>query len=245
LGKKYQLQNFEGGFYLERAIRTALFNAHKNKVVPIIIVVTDNIENAIVEKDFSDFKFAFPEYDCFYNLNASNELQIHSLVQNPMKHLPAGTAYTFENEVLALQLTDNSWAYLPDNTEPSIVLKKDVFAIDDSEIKEKNIHSAVLMQANWMSQTLHPETSDREWLKLIRYSFISKVMTPLTSYLVVENEAQKAILKKKQSQVLSGNKALDLDEETQQMSEPNSLILIVLLAFFWWFSKKKVTKQSS
>ena len=50
-------------------------------------------------------------------------------------------------------------------------------------------------------------------------------MTPVTSYLVVENEAQKAILKKKQEQILSGNKSLDPDEDTQRMSEPSFWIL--------------------
>ena len=56
----------------------------------------------------------------------------------------------------------------------------------------------------------------------------SKIMTPVTSYLVVENEAQKAMLKKKQEQALSGNKSLDLGEDTQRMSEPGLWILIIL-----------------
>ncbi|MBN8787766.1 MAG: hypothetical protein J0I84_11805, partial [Terrimonas sp.] len=45
----------------------------------------------------------------------------------------------------------------------------------------------------------------------------------------VENDAQKAILKKKQEQVLSGNKSLDLDDDTQRMSEPGFWIMAFFL----------------
>jgi len=118
--------------------------------------------------------------------------------------------------------------YLSDNGEPGIILKKDFVEIAKSEIHEKSWKSALTMQANWMSQILHPETSDKVWRNMVQYSFISKIMTPVTSYLVVENEAQKAMLKKKQEQALSGNKSLDLGEDTQRMSEPGLWILIIL-----------------
>src|SRR5690606_17474506 len=132
-----------------------------------------------------------------------------------------------------------SIAYLPDNHEPSIILKKTIFEPDEIKIKEKNWKSALIMQSNWKSQILHPETSDKEWLNLVKYSFTSKVMTPVTSYLVVENEAQKAILKKKQEQVLSGNKSLDLGEGAQRMSEPGLWILAILFGFVIWYRRTR------
>lgn len=64
---------------------------------------------------------------------------------------------------------------------------------------------------------------------MVKYRFISKVMTPITSYLVVEHEAQKVILKKKQKQVLSGNRSLDLSEDIQRMSAPSLILLTILL----------------
>ncbi|MEP6362759.1 MAG: hypothetical protein ABJ287_10250, partial [Balneola sp.] len=59
------------------------------------------------------------------------------------------------------------------------------------------------------------------------------------SYLVVENEAQKEMLKKKQEQVLSGNKSLDLGEDTQRMSEPSMILLVILLGLILWFREKR------
>jgi hypothetical protein len=64
-------------------------------------------------------------------------------------------------------------------------------------------------------------------------------MTPVTSYLVVENEAQKAMLKKKQEQALSGNKSFDLGEDTQRMSEPGLMLLAILFGLLIWYREKR------
>lgn len=236
--QSYQSEIFEGGFYLDRAIRTALFNAYKNKSRPVIIVVTDSIQNAVLDKDFSDFQFAFPENNLFFNLSHDGILQAHSLIENPLKQLADSITYSFDQTVLEYKLSDNSTTYLPNNDKSGIILKKDIFEVSENEIKDKNWQSALKMQGLWHSQSLHPETSDKKWLSLVKYSFLSKIMTPVTSYLVVENEAQKAILKKKQEQVLSGNKSLDPGEDTQRMSEPGLLLLIILFGLILWFKKK-------
>jgi hypothetical protein len=240
--EKYKNQTFEGGFNLDRAIRITLFNAYKDKskTYPVIVVVSDSIQNAVLDKDFTDFKFTFPESNLFFNLDKNGILKEHSLTENPIKELPEILRECmFCETVLEYKLSDNSIAYLPNNNEPSIILKKDVFEVSDREIKEKNWQSALSMQGQWTSQILHPETSDKEWLNLVKYSFVSKVMTPVTSYLVVENEAQKAMLKKKQEQVLSGNKSLDLGEDTQRMSEPSLILLTILLGLILWLREKR------
>jgi hypothetical protein len=161
-------------------------------------------------------------------------------MENPMKELSKILRECmFCETVLEYKISDNSVAYLPNNNEPSIILKKDIFEVSESEIIEKNWQSALAMQGLWTSQILHPETSDKEWLNMVKYSFISKVMSPVTSYLVVENEAQKAMLKKKQNQVLSGNKSLDLGEDAQRMSEPSLILLSILIGIVIWYKEKR------
>lgn len=243
--ESYKNQTFEGGFYLDRAIRTVLFNASqdKSKSYPVIVVVTNNFQNAVLDKDFADFKFAFPESDLFFDMDKNGVLHARSLIKNPAQQLPDSVFYSFDHTVLEYKHSGNSVAYLPNDNQPDIVLKKDIFEVAETEIKEKNWQSALIMQGQWTSQILHPETSDKEWLNLVKYSFASKVMAPVTSYLVVENEAQKAMLKKKQEQVLSGNKSLDPGEDTQRMSEPSLLLLAVLLGFALWLREKRKGRQ--
>jgi len=236
----YKSQIFEGGFYLDRGVKTSLFNAYKSNSVtyPVFVVVTDSIQKAVLDKDFSDLKMTFPENDLFFTINQNGNLQSHSLTSNPIEPLADTLKYTFDQTVLEYNV-ENKKFYLPNNNQPSIILKNDIFEVAEQNIKEKNWQSALTMQGKWNSQILHPETSDKEWLNLVKYSFLSKVMTPVTSYLVVENEAQKAILKKKQEEVLLSNKSLDLGEDTQRMSEPSFVVLTILLGLVLWLIKKR------
>jgi len=236
----YKKQTFEGGFYLDRAIKTTLIKAYKEQSnsYPILVVVTDSIQKSVLDKDFSDFKMAFPESDYFFNLNKNGELQPHSLTSNPIKRLSDNLKFTFDERVLEFKI-ENKPCFLPNNNQANIILRNDIFEVSTDKIKEKNWQSALILQGKWNSQILHPEISDKEWLKLVKYSFISKVMTPVTSYLVVENEAQKAILKKKQAQVLASNKSLDLGEDVQRMSEPGSVLLAMLFVLVLLYKEKK------
>jgi hypothetical protein len=241
---EFENQNFEGGYYIDRGIKSALYDSYKSQTAtyPVIIAVTDDIQEAIFTKDFSDWQFTFPETDLFYHLNESENLAPHSLITNPIQIAADTNVFPFKHTTLAYKLNDDRTEYISDNENASIILKQDVFNLNTSEIKEKDWNSALSMQAKWRSQVLHPETADEAWLNLVKYSFISKIMSPVTSYLAVENEAQKAILKKKQEEVLSGNRSLDLDENSQRMSEPSLIVLAILLVLMLWRRQRKNKK---
>jgi hypothetical protein len=228
---KYKKQKFEGGFFLERAIKKSLFDAYtknKNKY-PVIIVLSDSLENAILEKDFSNFGFVYPESDIFYFIDPKGRL---SSVQysSPKKILQKENKLNINYEVLVWPNPEKPEAYLADDGLPGIIFKDQFPNINKPDLKEKDWFSAISISALENHILLHPEKSDSEWLNLVRYSFISRVMNSFTSYIVVETEAQKEILKRKQEQVLNSNKSLDLEEDsTRRMSEPGIWIFLFIL----------------
>ncbi len=245
--ERLKTQTFEGGFYVDRAIKSVLYNSYNTNDTsyPIIVVVTNDLQSAIFDTNFSDWKFTFPESDFFYSLGEDHELRHHSLITNPAISIQDSLPIVFNHKTLVYQDANNVTTYLKNDSLPTIILKKDLFEIPVEEIKNKDWASALTLQAAWKSQILHPETADKEWLSLVKSSFKSNIMTPVTSYIVVENDAQKAILKKKQQQVLSGKKSLDLGEDTRRMSEPSIYIIAILLGGILWYRKKRQHKLTT
>ena len=234
--EQLQTQTCEGGFYADRAIRKVLFDAYQNKsaTYPVIVVVSNDFEAGIIEKDFSDMAITYPETDLFYEINTRTEALItHSLSNKPQTELSDYFSPNEQRLVLAYPNEKTPIAYLPNNNKASIVLKNGLVDEQINQSAEKNWETALLMQGQIMSDALHPETSNRNWLTIIKNSFSSKIMTPLTSYIVVENEAQKAMILSKQKQVLASNQSLDLGEETLPMSEPSLWWLLFLLGIVW------------
>lgn len=240
---KTQLKNqkFEGGFFIERAIEKALFNAYKNRKneYPIIVVVSkDYLERFILEDDFSNLKMIYPELNQYYKIENDGSLIGFDLTNNSKTPIDSFAKITVKPMVLAYPNAKNPIAYLPNDSTASIVLKSGISKNNFDKISEKSWASALTMHGNWLSQNLHPETAEREYYELVKSSFKSNVMTPLTSFIALENEAQKQMLKKKQKEVLLGNKALDLGEQPDSMSEPELWILLILFGIFIWFRKK-------
>ncbi len=240
---KGELKNktFDGGFYLERAIKKVLYHAYikPSNQYPIIITITDNMLDAIISKNFSDFKIAYPENNLFYHLNTLGYLASHDLNTNPKQFINIDTSIQFGYDVLAWPNLKKPLVYLPNDSLPNIVLKSSNIELTNT-MNTSHWNSGLLMQGKWISDVLHPENSERDWNNSVKMSFKSKIMTPLTSYIVVETEAQKMVLKKKQEQVLNGKKSLDLNESTQRMSEPGYIIILILFSIFFFLRKGKL-----
>lgn len=242
---QHKRKNFKGGFYVEGAIRKELFR--KNSAVtftyPVFIIVSVKPEGAIIENDFYDLKMTFPDNDRFWYLGENGDLTAHSLLNNPETAMTDSAAFPGGNPVLEFRSKEGETFYLPDDNKSSIVLKKKILSVPSEKFYEKSWESALILQSMWISQCLHPETSEEYWLEIVQNSFRTKILTPLTSYIVVENEAQKAALKNKQAEVLSGNKSLDTDDNSQMMSEPGMIVMALLLVAAIAFLRKDKCKK--
>jgi len=230
----------QGTYFLERGIKSALFhNYYKdNDHYPVMISVTDSLEHSILPPSFSNWEFTFPESPHFYSLLNEAYLERHSLNKSPKKALETNTSLVTDHHVLKYE-SNNQTYYLPDNNQATVTMNK-IKALSKSidRIPDK-WDTALELESLWRAQILHPEEGDKKWLDLIKKSFQANILSPVTSFMVVENEAQKAMLKRKQKEVLNGNKNLDLDEDSQRMSEPDLYLMILFMLGFYFFFKSK------
>jgi hypothetical protein len=93
--------------------------------------------------------------------------------------------------------------------------------------------TGLLLRGYGQWQSFHPETTDRERVPFIQASFRAGIMTPFTSFLALENDAQKAALHRKQEETLAANASLDTMEtnETAATAIPiNGEVWLLLLA---------------
>ncbi|MEM6299708.1 MAG: MSEP-CTERM sorting domain-containing protein, partial [Bacteroidota bacterium] len=221
--------NPTGGFFADRAIKTILREAYlKNEhSYPIPVLLTDDFTKASFSKNYTDWQFAVPELQGVYTSMRVGLLKEISFETNPYTSSGEEVENLTTVAVRAYEAKDGQTYFVPDNGKSSFIVKRDIPAFTASKIEEKSWKTAAAMQAEWQNQLLNPKGNDEAWAELVKSSFESRIMMPVTSYLVVENEAQKAILKRKQAQVLKSKKSLDLGEDTQQMSEPSLWVLLL------------------
>lgn len=236
--------NLKGGFYLDRAIKKVLFNVYNdptNNTYPVLVVLTDSLDKAVINSNYADFKVAYPENDYYYVIEKAKDtkLQVHSLVTNSKQALKLDANQLLKQTypVYKYHYQENI-AYLPISDEADIIVKHNFNKEPNKEILEKQWSSGLWLKGLWERQVFHPEEWKDLWVYSIKSSFRSKIMTPLTSYLVVENKAQKARLIQKQNDILNSKKGLDPGEEFINMSEPHFILMLLALGIFLWYKNR-------
>lgn len=235
-------QSFEGGFFLERGIRKALFTTYKEQkaIYPLLIAITDSLNNMFAETNFSDMQPAYPENNFFYAYTLADSLEVHSLSSQPYKVCAGKNTFQTENKVYAWPDATAPKAWLRADNQAAVILKD---SVDNLTMPfEKDWLSALRLQGISIAHAFYPQTVPSTWLSEVKHSFESGILTPFTSYIVLETESQRALLKQKQEKVLSGNPLLDLEEDTRQMTEPDILWVALLAITCSLFSKKTRNK---
>lgn len=217
-----------GGFFLERAMKNILFRNYqeRSRTYPVFVVVSDHPENAIFAGSLKSFMSLVPEKNSYYELGTSGGLNSRSLKASRLEQKSRHIDRT-ENYVLAWPNGKNPVAFLPDDKQASIILRPGA-VISSVELKDASWEHALALEGMSRYMKLYPSKSGPMRLALLKNSFRTGLLTPVTSYIALENEAQRQALMRKQKKVLSANTSLDIGEE-RRMSEPSFSIMLILL----------------
>ncbi|TXF90802.1 MSEP-CTERM sorting domain-containing protein [Neolewinella aurantiaca] len=219
-----------GGFFAQRAIENILsaeLEAPGDTDYQIVVVRNEN-SYPVFTGDFSAWSAAYPEGDDFYFLDTDNELYHHSLSRNPgdtvgkVASLPAPVAV--HKGPAGYYTVDGQGAILPGAETTT----------DPNGPNDKSWSAAVALRRQYLAHQQSGQTGYHPWLTEVRGSFQQHILMPTTAFLVVENEAQKEALRRKQAETLDADPALDLEETdpVRRMSEPWWIWALGLLVFF-------------
>ncbi|MFH0925518.1 MAG: MSEP-CTERM sorting domain-containing protein [bacterium] len=236
-----------GGFFLEYVLKSVLLEHYTRNdyTYPVIIVLSSDFSQAIFTEGLTNYSFTSPESDYYYELTPSGELIAHPFIDaQPGMPIKEEVLYTLNKEVLAWPSVQEHLAFVRNDSEPSVVLLpgKDLTIGNNQRISLNDQWSTGLsLQGMWRDHLIHPSKDSIAWPRLVGLSQENRILNPATSFIVLENQAQWEILKRKQKKTMSGKNVFDLgpDEDSRQMSEPGFLILLIFLGFIYIVDKKR------
>ncbi|MGL1937364.1 MAG: MSEP-CTERM sorting domain-containing protein [Fibrobacterales bacterium] len=233
----------EGGMFADRIIKHILVEAAKvsRDTSHVILLITNSDTLVSISHDLGRFSSLNPAFPFVYRLNTSGELYEHSLdsiysrgreikqidpqvlkIFNSENQSPYYTASKSNGAIIPNLIPDSGSGHSFDTTGVSVWLKGAQLALYD------------------LKSTVYPAEAQNEWLQTVRGSIKSGILTHQTAYIVLENGAQEKALLKKQKEILSGNKNLNIGDE-DQMSEPELwAVLLIGVMIVGWRNRRKV-----
>ncbi len=248
----YLKQNNKGGFFLEKAIKKIwlenylLERNNNNRLIPIqpiIVVVSDELEDGVWTGSLHEWKKYVPEGFEFYELASNNRIMRQNFEHFKLLGEPVDKISIKEVK----QLKNGNQAYfLPISTKNGITLpikifeKKEEITSADIENFEKmpKYSQALSLQNLNETMALYPTQAEKRWLEQVQKSFTARILTPVTTFMVLETEAQRKALLKKQEEVLNGKRLLDLTD-ARRASEPSLWIFLVIFGALFLLNKKR------
>jgi hypothetical protein len=219
----------QGGFFLKRALQQALRQHYLNpsQRFPQFVILSEDLEAGNLDFDLGDWQFTYPDEKHLYHFQGKDSYTAYSLFK-PLSAIPETIKHLSQGKSLAVYKKEN-WTYFLNPDAAQLLYKPNGLADINWDQLPKGWTAGLEMEALYRDFVLNPQRNKKEWTQLLRYSFSSGIMNPYSSFIALENEAQKETLRQKQAQVIAGNFALDLEEDNlRRMSEPDWLWLLIL-----------------
>jgi hypothetical protein len=191
-------------------------------------VVTDQIADAITPDGLADFAITMPEGDQFLLL-ANEGLSMRNFVA-PALEADSRPSIAATRPVLAWPDERQPRAWLPDDGRASVVIHDLDAAMAISEGEGDLWQNGLELYGMWLASRLHPHQASQKQRLLIAESFRTHLLSPMTAFLAPENVAQQQMLLKKQEQVLSSMRQLDVGEEHEMDEPPLWWLLLLVMA---------------
>ncbi len=239
IDKKLLNYKNKGGFYLDRALKEILFdNFDKHgSLFPVIVVVTDNIKDAIFNNEISNLLFTLPDTNLFYRLSNGGSLIKYDL-NNFDLFDGILTDVIEQNNVFEFN-QDKNKIYISDDNSPSLVIDN-IKNLNNFTFNENLCSNLLSLSGLVKWDFLHTESSEKNWRKIYSSSISMNILSLYTSFVVLENEAQEKRLLKKQEEVLNSRKFLDAGEKMkEEMPEPSLIIICLPIVIIYLFKKLK------
>ncbi len=221
----------QGGFYPEFLMKRELKNnwsTNRGSCPIFIMLVSDSTEVCVLE-GFSNFMFTTPDMPDFFTIDPSGKVQQVDL-ESAQNVTDLESASILPNPVYRLNWDNAIW-YLDTAKQAEILY--DSIKTEPSNKWE----TALALESQTRQLALNPQL-ENEWLSVVKTSIASGILSPFTSYISLENEAQKKALLHKQQEVLNSNENFDL-EEAEPMSEPSIMWYLILAMLLWFWSSRK------
>ncbi|MEM0969052.1 MAG: MSEP-CTERM sorting domain-containing protein, partial [Verrucomicrobiota bacterium] len=244
----------QGGFLATHALKRALIRFQANQSpaeIPLFVLVRTTDSPMIEEGSLAFFQHWLPDLPIYLTLSSqgdstvqsflpdSEDLSIEELTPTPVHLFRSGS------QLIAAPSAEGSLvsAFLPSLESPEIYSKeeKTFRSLDSSLIpaptpwkEAASTHhlSRILQEAPFRSRDLLPQ--------VVNESRTTGILTPFTSYIVVENSAQWKMLKRKEKEKLKGNHGLDFMETPA----PMEWLLGLLFACFLAIKKALANRQT-
>ncbi|WP_338793883.1 MSEP-CTERM sorting domain-containing protein [Bernardetia sp. MNP-M8] len=237
----------KGGFFLEKAVKKIwlenylqnlnLDNSDK-ATYPIIVVVSDELEDGVWTGSLHEWKKYVPEGFEFYELASNNRIMLQNFEHFKMLGEPV-------DKISIREVKQKGNYFLPISIKNGITLpitefdKKEEITSADIEAFEKLPKYAQALSLQNLNETmaLYPTQAEKRWLEQVQKSFTARILTPVTTFMVLETEAQRNALLKKQEEVLSGKRLLDLTD-ARRSSEPSLWIFMAIFGVLFLIKYK-------
>ena len=256
--EEYLKQSSKGGFFLERAVKKVWLNNYLENVVgnspsvkaypsqPIIVVISDELEDGVWTGSLHEWKKYVPEGFEFYELASNNRVMKQNFEHFKLLGEPLDKNEKISIKEVKQTKKNNNTYFLPISTKNGITLpitnfdkKEEITNADIENFEELPKYSQALSLQN-LNETiaLYPTQAEKRWLEQVQKSFTARILTPVTTFMVLETEAQRNALLKKQEEVLNGKRLLDLTD-ARRSSEPSLWIFIALFGLLFLVKYRK------